>query len=225
MSFTETVIDWDKQLLFAINQFHSIWADQFFWLVSGHLLPILLGIALLLFLFKDNGVNTFWYLLFLALAIVLSDTVSSTLLKPLVARLRPTHDPTIMNLLHIVNNYKGGLYGFVSSHAANTFAAAMFMSLLLRKRSLSIVVFLWATLTSYSRIYLGVHFPLDVLVGIVVGLLSGSCSYLLMRLLTNFIFKKRKIPVEPYFPNREQLYFVCIAIASLILIIGLSFNQ
>jgi len=225
MSFTETVIDWDKQLLFAINQFHSIWADQFFWLVSGHLLPILLGIALLLFLFKDNGVNTFWYLLFLALAIVLSDTVSSTLLKPLVARLRPTHDPTIMNLLHIVNNYKGGLYGFVSSHAANTFAAAMFMSLLLRKRSLSIVVFLWAALTSYSRIYLGVHFPLDVLVGIVVGLLSGSCSYLLMRLLTNFIFKKRKIPVEPYFPNREQLYFVCIAIASLILIIGLSFNQ
>jgi undecaprenyl-diphosphatase len=225
MSFTETVIDWDKQLLLAINQFHSIWTDQFFLLVSGHLLPILLGIALLLFLFKDNGVNTFWYLLFLALAIALSDTVSSTLLKPLVARLRPTHDPTIMNLLHIVNNYKGGLYGFVSSHAANTFAAAMFMSLLLRKRSLGIVVFLWAALTSYSRIYLGVHFPLDVLGGIVVGLISGSCSYLLMRLLAHFIFKKRKIPVEPYFPNREQLYFVCIAIASLILIIGLSFNQ
>jgi undecaprenyl-diphosphatase len=177
----------------------------------------------LFFLFKDNGIRTFWYLLFLALTILLADNISSSLFKPLVERLRPTHDPSLMKLIHTVHGYTGGLYGFVSSHAANTFGAALFTSLLLRNRRLSFVFFAWAILTSYSRMYLGVHFPLDILGGMVVGLLSGAFCYLLMELLSPKIFNRSNLPASPYFPAKERSYFLWIATAVFVFVVIKSF--
>jgi undecaprenyl-diphosphatase len=91
-----------------------------------------------------------------------------------VSRLRPCHDPALTGLMRDVKC--GGQFGFYSSHAANTFFIATFMSLLLYKkyRLLPCILFIWAIIVSYSRIYLGVHFPLDILMGALMGFFAGG---------------------------------------------------
>jgi undecaprenyl-diphosphatase len=98
-------------------------------------------------------------------------------MKPFFGRLRPSHEPELEGLLHLVDGYRGGLYGFASSHAANTFGVAIFIWLSLRKHYRWIgVIFIWAILMSYTRIYLGVHYPTDILVGAIIGSLCGLLS-------------------------------------------------
>ena len=113
----------------------------------------------------------------LVVVVTLCDQVSASLLKPLVGRLRPSHDEDICGMLHYVGSYRGGLYGFVSSHAANAFGAAAFSSCLLKKRMFTVAVFVFSALVSYSRIYLGVHYLGDVLGGCLLGLLIGFSCY------------------------------------------------
>lgn len=112
---------------------------------------------------------------FIALTVLLADQISVQLFKEIFLRLRPCHTPTIADFVHTVNNECGGLYGFISSHAANTFSVAFFIGLLLKKHYpwLLILLLVWASIVSYSRIYLGVHFPGDILGGILVGSLIG----------------------------------------------------
>ncbi|GAT63350.1 phosphatase PAP2 family protein [Paludibacter jiangxiensis] len=210
MYLPEPLVEWDKHLLLFINQHNSSWLDSFYWTLSGSLFPIVFGVVLLFLLVKDNGVKTVWYLIFLGLTILLADNISSAIIKPVVARLRPSHDPSIMNLLHIVHDYRGGMYGFVSSHAANTFGVALFLSLLLRNHLLSFSFFIWAALTSYSRMYLGVHYPVDIIGGMVVGLLSGACCFLLMEMLAPKILKSQNLDTPPYLPVRERSYFLIV---------------
>ncbi len=94
-------------------------------------------------------------------------------------RLRPSHDPDISHLVHIVRDRQGGLYGFVSSHAANSFAFATFTFLAISRRWFTILIFSWATVVSYSRIYLGVHYPGDIIAGAALGLLTGTALWYL----------------------------------------------
>jgi undecaprenyl-diphosphatase len=98
-------------------------------------------------------------------------------IKNLVERPRPTHDPDIANLVHIVNNYRGGTYGFVSSHAANVFGVATFLSNKFKNNQWSFFLLAWAAVVSYSRVYLGVHYPLDIIFGAVLGALIGVQCY------------------------------------------------
>ena len=116
-------------------------------------------------------------LLMVALVIVLTDGITSTICKPLFARFRPTHDPDIMYMVDVVNGYRAYKYGFMSSHAANSFGLAMFVMLLVKNRLLSISLIAWALINCYSRIYLGVHYPGDIICGILVGILSGLVVY------------------------------------------------
>jgi undecaprenyl-diphosphatase len=102
-------------------------------------------------------------------------------LKPLVARLRPTHNPEIADLIHTVNGYRGGRYGFVSSHAANAATFVTFTALIFRNRYYSILLSLWAFLTAYSRVYLGVHYVGDVLCGALIGVLVGMGVYFVLK--------------------------------------------
>ena len=117
----------------------------------------------------------------LALTVLVADQVSSGLIKHLVERLRPTHDPSLENAVHVINGYRGGLYGFVSSHAANFFAVSTLVALVMRHRVVTLGLFTWAVLQCYSRVYLGVHYPGDILGGIVVGVLAGLLVWFLMR--------------------------------------------
>jgi undecaprenyl-diphosphatase len=94
-----------------------------------------------------------------------------------VARLRPTHNPEIADLIHVVNGYRGGLYGFVSSHSANAFAFVTFLSLFFRSRICTIVFVIWAVLMAYSRVYLGVHYVGDIVCGAILGVFVGLFVY------------------------------------------------
>ena len=114
------------------------------------------------------------------LGILISDQLSSSIVKPLTQRYRPTQNPQLMYLVDVVNNYRGGQYGFFSAHASNTFTVAVFLSLLFRHRLAGCLLISWAALNGYTRIYLGVHYFGDVLVGTLVGIVVGFGLYKFM---------------------------------------------
>ena len=125
----------DAELLCTLNGWNCPYADQLMWLVSGKFSSALIIIVLLALLARHRswrGILTF--VIMTALVVLLADRISSGIIKPIVERLRPTHDPDLQNIVHVVNGYRGGLYGFVSSHAANLFGIATLISLVLRNR-------------------------------------------------------------------------------------------
>ena len=123
----------------------------------------------------------YWAVLGVALCVFFSDQIASTLFKPLVARYRPTQSPELMYLMDTVNGYRGGLYGFFSSHAANTASVAVFVSLLARRRLCYAVLATWVLLNCWTRVYLGVHYVGDLLCGLLCGVLVGWSVNLALR--------------------------------------------
>lgn len=176
----ENLLSYERELFFALNGSNSVFLDNMFWTLTGRIIwiPVIL---FLLFMFfykvpkKEGIIVTICFIL----VFVFCDQVASSFFKPFFERLRPTHHPDFENFVDIVNGYKGGLYGFISSHAANAFGISVFLSLLFRNKWIIISSFLWATLNSYTRIYLGVHFVSDVIGGIIVGSVVALLIYLL----------------------------------------------
>lgn len=187
----QQLIELDKHTLLALNGSDSTFWDGFMWIYTSTIIWIPLAIMLLYVIIKNNKLKeTFLILIMIALVIFLCDRISSGFFKPYFKRFRPTQDPEIMYLVDIVNGYRGGAYGFISSHAANSFGIFTFVSLLLKRRELTISLFLWAILNSYSRIYLGVHYPGDILCGSILGCLCGYLIYLLYKYLNKYFEKK-----------------------------------
>lgn len=176
----EYLNDIDADALLAVNGLHDLFQDAFWWMVTAKWSSLLLVLALMWLLLHQNRRHVALVLAMLALAVLLADQVSSGLIKHLVERLRPTHDPSLESMVHVVNGYRGGLYGFVSSHAANSFAVATLLSFIMRHRLVTFSLFTWSLLQCYSRMYLGVHYPGDILGGIVVGMLAGWLVWRLM---------------------------------------------
>lgn len=176
----EYLNDIDSTALLAVNGWNSTFQDAFWWMVSAKWASVLLALAMIWLLLRQNRRHALLVLVMLVLAVTLADQLSSGLIKHLVERLRPTHDPSLESAVHVVNGYRGGMYGFVSSHAANSFAVATLIALVLRHRLVTFSLFTWALLQCYSRVYLGVHYPGDILGGIVVGVLVGWLVWLLM---------------------------------------------
>lgn len=168
------IIQQDREVFLYLNNLGSSAFDQFWIMVSATWIWVPLYVIFLYLLFKRFGLrNVIFILIFIALGVTVSDQLAG-IFKTGIARLRPCHDPTLDNLVREVKC--GGQFGFYSSHASNTFFIATLMSMLLRHkhRFLPYILYFWAVMVSYSRIYLGVHFPMDLLMGAAMGFLLGG---------------------------------------------------
>ena len=184
----------DSRLFLWLNGQHAGWLDTVMVSITEMWPWIPIYILLAYLVIKQYGRTSLWIFLAVGLVILCSDQLSAHVCKPLFHRLRPCFNPELEGLVHLPKGLPGGRYGFVSSHAANTFAVATFLTAALRKsyRSIGWWLFAWALISSYSRIYIGVHYPGDVLAGAVLGILVG----LIIWKLTTLLFNKMAIKSE-----------------------------
>jgi undecaprenyl-diphosphatase len=180
----------DQQFFLFLNSLHSPFWDQIMYAISGKLIWIPLYLSILVFLGIKYKRKFFVILLLIILAATLADQ-TSVLIKNLVHRLRPCHEPALDGLVHIFKGECGGLYSFVSSHATNSFNVALISLLFIRKRWFTFSIIFWAAIVGYSRIYLGVHYPADVICGSLLGALIGWSIYKLYVLTDNKILQKK----------------------------------
>ena len=189
----EQLIHIDTEILLAINGWHAPWADTLMWIISAKTtwIPLyLLLIGLLVWRYRQPAPTPIKWLqkvpacvvmiVVIALAVGAADFIASGILKDWVARPRPSRVSELEGVLHLVNGYKSGQYGFVSSHAANTMAVALLFSLIWRNKIATVGLMLWVAANCYSRMYLGVHYPTDILGGLIVGSLVAVGGYWLL---------------------------------------------
>ncbi len=176
----EKIISIDRNLFFAINGTHSYFTDCFMWLYSGRMIWIPITLFMIGFIiYKKNWKEWLPVLVALVILFLLCDKITSDIIKPYFARLRPTHNPDIMEQVRTLYGYTAGRYGFVSSHAANASGLAVFSSLLFKNKRYTLVIVIWAVIMGYSRIYLGIHYMSDVLGGMIIGSFIGYLTYFL----------------------------------------------
>lgn len=176
----------DTQIFLLFNNTLRLSAlDNFMMLFSGKFIWVPMYASLLYILIKSfTPRQVIIYVAAIALTITLADQTCATLIRPAVERLRPSNlDNPLSALTIVVNDYRGGSYGFPSCQAANSFALAVFSSLLLRRRRFTLFIFTWAAFNSFTRIHLGVHYPGDLLVGAIIGSACGWLCYRLARII------------------------------------------
>jgi undecaprenyl-diphosphatase len=214
----ESILHWDSALFLQLNGIHSAWWDtaMLFFTRKESWLPLYL---VLIYLIIRNFKEKSWMVLvFFILGVVVSDQ-SCTIIKELVHRYRPGYDPAIRDVTHVVLR-RGGEYGFPSSHAANTFFVTIFSWFLFRSRPAAIALLLWTLLVSYTRIYVGAHFPIDILAGWIIGLFTGWAFY---RLLTWVEMKasgsRRRVKVKPLEIQQAGILVLVLATVTVTLLL------
>ena len=177
------LVELDKDIFLWLNGLHHPTLDAIMWWISAKTTWIPFYLALVVFIAYRLKWKALPALLLVFILILISDQVS-VLMKENIQRFRPSHHPVIGPLVHVINDYRGGKYGFVSSHAANSFALATYVALLIKKKWLSWLLIIWAIVVSYSRIYLGVHYPADITGGAILGVLDALLVYYLYLFIT-----------------------------------------
>ena len=180
MTDIQTILDADRDLLLMLNGSDSLFLDNWMtWLTCG-LTWIPLYVALLYLVIKNN--ETMPQILLIVgcslLCVAMADGVADFIVKPLVARWRPSNDPLLKYAVQVVGGVRGSDYGFFSAHAANTFSIAVFFCLLVRSRILGTSLVVWSLVNCYTRMYLGLHYPLDILCGLLWGAAVGVAAYI-----------------------------------------------
>jgi undecaprenyl-diphosphatase len=179
----------DVKILLLINSAHTPFLDKCMLVVTHRDTWVPLYLFVILFLFIKRKKEFFLVLLFIIVTVISADLFASSLIKPLFHRLRPCHNSDINGMLYLLKDMCGGRYGFISSHAANTFAFAAFLFLYIGKEYKWIeVLFIWASIVSLSRVYLGVHYPSDIAVGAVSGVLIAALFYYFYTVVRKRIF-------------------------------------
>lgn len=181
----------DKWLMELLNFNGGSFLDSFFYIISSKTAWVPIGVIFIygLLASKKYRSQTFFIIIAIALTITICDQISSSIIKPAVERLRPSHCEEISNMLHYVNNYRSGRFGFCSSHAANATGVFVFVSMLLHNKKVTYPLLVWTILVCYSRIYLGVHYPGDIICGSLVGVGAG---YFVFRLYNYSLNTGRK---------------------------------
>lgn len=199
----------DKAILLEIHRWHTPFWDDFFYIFSGQKVWLITALAIVYAIIRSYRKESWVVFLAIAVLITLSDQLSSGLIKPLVERLRPTHEPSLEGLLCIVHDCREGGYSFVSSHAANSLAFATFSILLFKNRLYGWVIASWSILTGFSRMYLGVHYPFDVVCGTILGIGVGFLVYFLLK-------KLRPSCTQTAIPQREAVTIVIVLAITII---------
>lgn len=217
----EKILNYERNTFFLLNGSDSAYLDRFMWLFSGKAVWLpLAAFILFVLIYKKNWREWLLILLAITLVVTLADQFASHLCKPLFTRFRPTHHPDFMNEVRTVFDYRGGRYGFMSSHAANAFGFVTFMTLLMRHRLFGGALFLWALVTAYSRVYLGVHFISDIVPGALIGTLFGYLVYQLYRWTRTHITPGTQLPPpsQLYSDARKRaiVYMLALTIVALL---------
>lgn len=196
----QTVIDIDRQVLGVINGAHSAFLDTLMVTLTSAVTWIPLYLALLYLVVKNNEnmAQIGWVMLCCALCFFITEFVTDGLVKPAVARPRPGNDPEWMYMVHVVNGRRGLDYSFFSAHAANTFGIAVFFCLLVRDSVFSWLMVTWSLVNCYTRLYLAMHYPSDIMVGLAFGALVGATVYLLYSLVFKQISTNQKYVSSQY---------------------------
>ncbi len=210
LDISQWLVEGDSSILLAVNGMHSSYFDTFMWLCSRKFEWIPFYLSILYVLFRNFNWRVVLYsLVAMGVILLLTDAVSSHFIRPVVARLRPSNlENPISEMIHIVDNHRGGRYGFPSSHASNSWGLVFFVGLLLRRRVLTTFLACWALLLCYSRLYLGVHYPGDLLAGMMLGAVVASLVY--------YVFW-RTTKVEP--PSDMKHPYVPIGVGLLTLVV------
>ena len=175
----------DERFFLFLNGLHTDWMDKVMIAVTQMWVWLPLYLLMVYWTVKQYGKRCWWIFIALGIVVLCSDQLSAHVCKPLFQRLRPCYNVDLQDLIYLPKGMAGGKYGFVSSHAANTFAIAAFMTAALRKNQawVGIVLYLWAFISSYSRIYLGFHYPGDIFCGAVLGILVGLIFWKVFQLV------------------------------------------
>ena len=220
----EKILIYERDAFLALNGSDSAFLDRFMWIFTGRAVWLPLAFFILLVLiYKKNWRESLLNLLAIALVITLCDQFASHLCKPVFTRFRPTHHPDFMYLVKTVFGYRGGLYGFISSHAANAFGFATLMTLIMRDKLFGWTLFFWAFLTAYTRVYLGVHFISDIVPGAIVGVFFGYLVYWLYSISRSKLVPAEVKQDEPLY-SKQRIRLIVYAIYLTILVI-LIFNE
>lgn len=227
MNEVQGLLETDRLATLSINGSDSLFWDGVADLYTSFYVWIPLAVMAILLVVKNINPRRLILVLFLiALTVVLCDQLSSSVFKPFFQRLRPTRDLDILNLVDTVNGYRGGLYGFLSGHAANSFGLAVFYMWMVRDKTFSLAICIWAILNSLIRTYLGVHFVGDILAGAILGSIIGSLTYLIFYLVSrndweyrSTIHSSNLLYTKTGFMRSDMFVFLCVMFGTCIFIL------
>ncbi|MCL1938280.1 MAG: phosphatase PAP2 family protein [Candidatus Azobacteroides sp.] len=222
----EQELQWEKNIFRLLNGSESTFWDNFFWLYSSKWIWVPFYLCLfIVFAYKKKGMEIALIFLSVAVVILLCDQIASGFFKPVFHRFRPSHHPDFQDQVAIVRGYRGGRYGFISSHAANAFGFATFLALVFRNRLFTFVMLLHALLTGYSRIYLGVHFISDIVAGSLLGIAIGYAIYLLFNQGRIHFLSVNKADLKRPLYSIQRVYLIGLVYLFMIIILLLFSSQ